>query len=234
MARHSNIRIRMGKMFSTCTIIEIVQFLNKLVSVIEETEDNVFVFHKNQYTINRISDTLFMLDKHPQVFILADVINALKDFSVLSETIPNKRYIDIFFTPGTYPSLPYLTEERCGLINAKLFAMVLGRAHNCYRKGMDSPIYIDQVIRKELVRTFSISNIKFQEKELIVKMEISQAGVIIHTGEYTIPIRRSIFQKENWLSQIVVKPRPMPVLEEEEKKFTPFIKIKELISTFFM
>lgn len=233
MARHSDIRVRVGKMFPTCTIGDITQFLTKLVDVVKETEDDKFVFRKNQYTVTRINKTLFMLDKHPQVFILSDVVKALKDFSELSETAPNKRYVDLFFKPGTYPTLSYLTEERCALVNAKLFAAVMRRVHNCHRSGMDSPIYINQVHRGELIGTTSITNIKFQEKELIVTMEIIHGGVTVHTDKYSIPMKRSTFQKEKGPDQIVVKPPVVLVLEEEKKFFNPLTKVKQFVTGLF-
>lgn len=233
MARHSDIRIRMGKMFPTCTIGDIAQFLTKLIDVIKETEDDKFVFRKNQYTVSRINKTLFMLDKHPQVFILSDVVMALKDFSELSETIPNKRYIDLFFKPGSYPEVSYLTEERCALINAKLFAAVMRRVHNCHRSGMDSPIYVNQVIRGVLVGTISITNIKFREKELFIKMEIMQDGKIIHTAGYDIPMKRSTFQKGPGPDQIAVKPPVVFMLKEEKKFSNPFIKVKQFVTGLF-
>ena len=233
MARHSDIRVRVGKMFPTCTIGDITQFLTKLVDVVKETEDDKFVFRKNQYTVTRINKTLFMLDKHPQVFILSDVVKALKDFGELSEAVPNKRYIDLFFKPGTYVPLSYLTEEHCALINAKLFAAVMRRVHNCHRSGMDSPIYINQIHRGELIGTTSITNIKFKEKELLVTMEIIHAGTVAHTGIYSIPMKRSTFQKEKGPDQIIVKPPVVLVLEEEKKFFNPLAKVKQFVTGLF-
>lgn len=195
MARHSDIRIHMGKMFPACTIGEITQFLAKLIDVVKYTEEESFVFRKTQYTIVRQDKSLFRLDKWPHVFMLNDVMKALNDFTELSETVPNMLYTDMFFKQGTYPEVLYLTEGSRANINAKLFAAIMRRVYNTHRTGMDSPIYVNHTVRGILIATISITNIKFFEKQLLVRMNITQNGEIVHTAEYTVGIKRSTFQK---------------------------------------
>lgn len=233
MARHSDIRIHMGKMFPACTIGDITQFLTKLVDTVKHTEDNRFVFRKNQYDIDRIDKTLFKLDKYPHIFLINDVVKALNDFSELNETIPNKLYSDLFFKPGSYPEILYLTEERRSIINAKLFAAIMRRVYNSHRSGMDSPIYVNQVVRGILIGTVSVTNIKFHEKELIVRMSITQNGDVAHSAEYSVPIKRSTFQKAAGPLQIDVKPPVMLIVGGEKKSLNPFAKVKQFVTGLF-
>lgn len=233
MARHSDVRVHVGKMFPSCTISDITQFLTALVDTLKNTDDDHFISRKNQYRIHRIDKTLFRLDKYPHIFLLNDVVKALNDFKELSETIPNKLYSDLFFKPGTYPEILYLTEERRAVINAKLFAAVMRRVYNSHRSGMDSPIYVNQVVRGTLIGTVSITSIKFHEKELSVRMSIVQNGDIQHSADYTVPIKRSTFQKAAGPDHIAVKAPVLVKLETEKKSLNPFAKVKQFVTGLF-
>lgn len=233
MARHSDIRIHMGKMFPTCTIGDITQFLTKLVDVVKHTEEEHFIFRKNQYNIVRLDKSLFRLDKYPHVFMLNDVMKALNDFSELNENVPNMLYTDMFFKQGTYPEVLYLTEISRANINAKLFAAIMRRVYNTHRSGMDSPIYVNHVVRGILIGTVSITNIKFHEKQLLVRMNVTRNGEIVHSAEYPVPIKRSTFQKSPGPSEIAVKAPVSFLLKPEKKSLNPFAKVKQFVTGLF-
>lgn len=234
MARHSDIRIHMGKMFPTSTIGEITQFLTKLVDVVKHTEEECFLFRNNQYNIVRLDKTLFRLDKWSHIFMLNDVVKALNDFSELNESVPNMLYSDMFFKQGTYPEVLYLTDSSRANINAKLFAAIMRRVYNTHRAGMDSPIYVNHVVRGILIGTISITNIKFHEERLLVRMNITQNGDIVHSAEYPVSIKRSTFQKSIGPNEIAVKSPMSLVLQPEKKSLNPFTKIKQFITGLFV
>jgi hypothetical protein len=190
MARHSDIRIFLGKTFPLTTVGDNVQFIKLMLKtaelITEENKNASFTYNSLPFLVTKVSQTKIVLNDDG-LFQTQDLNKALNEFSRLEDTYGNIPYTDLFFGEGSYPETLYFTENSKALLNAKIYASVMKRVYNWFRFGSDNPIYINHHAAQKLIASVMIDTITYVKGEPVIGFNIIQNDAIIHSTKVNLP-----------------------------------------------
>lgn len=190
MARHSDIRIFLGKTFPLTTLRDNAQFIKLLSDPNDKLNEPgtsfSITFNSQVFQVTQTSKEKILVGDD-NLFQLQDLNKAISEFIMLLDKHGDIPYTDLFFKKGTYPETLYFTDTSKAILNAKLYASAMKRVYNWYRFGSDNPIYVNHYAAQKLIASAVIDTIGYVNGEPVVNFNIIQNDEIIHSAKIHLP-----------------------------------------------